>query len=441
MQEGAELPLYKGEIISLEYNPHHDAYWDESLLAKDMQQAFDVCNGCRLCYNLCPSFPALFEIVEGYDNDASQVTDSDMNQVADLCYQCKLCYMKCPYIPPHRYDLDFPRLMLRSRAIRTKKHGLSRADRFLGNPEKVGQMGRVSPKLASWSTRQAGIRRVMEGIWGIDHRRHLPRFAPVRFSDWVAKQGRQAASNPPMEEVDVVLFSTCTVEYHEAGIGVAALNVLRHNNIQAVVPSGQVCCGMPALDGGDISGAISRAKTNVALLAPYARAGKPIIALQPTCALLLKQDYPTLVPGEDAARVASVTQDLTQYLSVLMKQGKLSREFRQNPGPVTYHLSCHTKAQGLKRAAKDLLEAIDGVEVEVVDRCAGIDGTWGLKKEYYDESLKVSQRLTQQFLQNHDQQACSDCALAGLQIETVTDQAPVHPVQILARAYGIEEER
>lgn len=419
----------------MEYNPHQSAYWDEAALKANMQQAFDICNGCRLCYNLCPSFPALFEIVEHYDNDATQVSSAEMNHVADLCYQCKLCYLKCPYIPPHHYDLDFPRLMLRSKVVRAKQRGISRPDRFLGNPEKIGKMGQIAPAMANWSVKKPSLRKMMERLYGIDHRRHLPKFAPTRFSHWVRRH-----QNPlmvPIDEVDVVIFSTCTVEYHEPGIGQAALQVLRHNGIRAVVPNGQVCCGMPALDGGDIEGALARAQNNVAILSPYARANKPILALQPTCALLLKQDYPTLVESEDAERVAAQTKDLTQYLADAMKRGKLKKEFQSSPGPVTYHLSCHTKAQGLKRAAKDLLEAIDGCEVEVVERCAGIDGTWGLKAEYYDEAIKVSAKLTERFSNRHDTAACSDCALAGLQIETVTDRSPVHPVEILARSYGL----
>lgn len=419
----------------MEYNPHHDEYWNEAALQDNIKKAFDICNGCRLCYNLCPSFPELFQIVERYDNDATQVVPSEMDHVADLCYQCKLCYMKCPYIPPHRYELDFPRLMLRSKAIRAKKNGIGRADRFLGNPERVGQMGQIAPGMANWSAKNASLRKLMERVYGIDHRRHLPQFAPVRFSQWVKK--RHPVQHPPLEEVDVVIFSTCTVEYHEPGIGQAALEVLRHNGIRAVVPSGQVCCGMPALDGGDIDGAIRRAKSNVELLASYARAKKPILALQPTCALLLKQDYPTLVESDDAKAIASQTKDLTQYLADAMKRGKLKKEFAESPGAVTYHLSCHTKTQGLQRAAKQLLEAIDGCQVEVVDRCAGIDGTWGLKAEYYQESLKVSAKMTERFEARHDTHACSDCALAGLQIETVTDDKPVHPVEILARSYGL----
>lgn len=420
----------------MEYNPRNEKYWDESALKDDMQFAFDVCNGCRLCHNLCPSFPVLFEAVEGHDDDVAQLTDSEMNRVADLCYQCKLCYVKCPYVPPHRFDLDFPRLMLRSKAIRTKKHGMSKSDRFLGDPERTGKMGGSIPSLANWANKNPSLRKVMERVLGIDHRRHLPSFAPVRFSEWARKRHEKQ----DLDSVDVAFFSTCTVEYHEPGIGQAALEVLRHNEIRAVVPENQRCCGMPALDGGDVAGATERARQNVALLAPYVKAGKPIVALQPTCAYVLKREYPLLLGTEEAEAVSRATVDVTEYLAGRMKKGSLKKDFRSSPGEVTYHLSCHSKAQGLTRAAKDLLTGIDGTTVNVIERCAGIDGTWGLKAEFYDESQKVAAKLTEGFRKAHDRTACSDCALAGLQIETVTDQPPVHPVQILWDAYGLGKE-
>lgn len=420
----------------MEYNPRTERYWDESALAEDMKLAFDVCNGCRLCHNLCPSFPKLFEAVEGHDDDVSLLTEEQTAEVADLCYQCKLCYLKCPYVPPHRFDLDFPRLMLRSKAIRAKKHGIARVDRFLGDPERTGRLGGIWPALANWANKNATARKMMERTLGIDHRRHLPPFAPVKFSEWAARKNLRATA----DAVDVAVFSTCTVEYNEPGIGRAALDVLGHNNIRAAVPKGQRCCGMPALDGGDVAGATERARHNVSLLAPFARAGKKILALQPTCAYVLKKEYALLLGTPDAELVAEATVDITEYLAARMKSGELKQDFQSSPGAVTYHLSCHTKAQGLRRAASDLLTGIEGTTVTVVDRCAGIDGTWGFKAQYYDASQKVAERLTEAFRAAHDTHACSDCALAGLQIETASARPPEHPVELLARAYGLKKE-
>ncbi len=417
----------------MDYNPRESQYWDESRLVSDMKLAFDVCNGCRLCHNLCPSFPVLFEAVESHDDVVEALAVEEMAHVADLCYQCKLCFLKCPYVPPHRFDLDFPRLMLRSKAIRTRQHGMSRSDKFLGDPERSGRLGTSMPSLANWSLTQPFVRKQMEKRMGIDHRRHLPKFASMRFSQWAKKHQSTTAS------VDVAVFTTCTVEYHAAGIGQAALKVLGHNGITAAVPPDLRCCGMPALDGGDIDGATERAAQNVTKLVDYAKAGKKILVLQPTCAFVLKHEYPVLLGTEEAKQVAAATLDITEYLAGLMKAGKLKREFRSSPQTVTYHLSCHSKAQGLKKTAADLLSGIEGTTVNVVDRCAGIDGTWGLKAEYYDESQKVAKKLTEAFHSAHDTAACSDCALAGLQIETVTDRPPRHPVQILWEAYGLDD--
>lgn len=417
----------------MEYNPRNSRYWDPAALEADMRQAFDICNGCRLCFNLCPSFPALFEAVEAHDDDPAQVTEAEMQRVADLCYQCKLCFLKCPYVPPHEFDLDFPRLMLRWRASQTRKRGLSKADAFLGNPEQVGRMGGRLPGLANWGNRQPWFRAILERQMGIDRRRRLPRFAPLRFSEWVRRQRIQAE----VAEADVVLFSTCTVEYHQSGIGRATLAILRHHQLQVAVPEGQVCCGMPALDGGDVEAATRRAQKNVELLWPYVQAGKPVVALQPTCAYVLKKEYPLLLGTPEAKAVAEATRDVTEFMVSGLKSGMLKKEFVWSPGAVTYQLSCHTKAQGLATAARTLLQEIPGTEVSVVDHCAGIDGTWGFKQEFFDLSQKVARRMTEQFARRRGTTPCSDCALAGLQIAEGAGQEPLHPVEVLAQAYGV----
>ncbi|CAB1129287.1 Ferredoxin [Candidatus Hydrogenisulfobacillus filiaventi] len=423
----------------MEYNPRAEAYWDAAALETDMKAAFAICNGCRLCYNLCPAFPSLFRAVEGHDDAVEALTGSELEQVADLCYQCKLCFVKCPYVPPHPFDLDFPRLMLRYKAVRARRQGIGRTDRFLGDPERVGRLGHLAPGLANWGNRNPTLRRAMARILGIDPRRRLPRFPAVRFSEWLQRQRGAAALTRAAQEAadaDVVIFTTCTVEYHEPGIGQAALAVLAHNGIRAAVPEGQRCCGMPALDGGDIAAATAKARANVELLAPYARAGKKILALQPTCAMVLKQEYRFLLGTPEAEAVAAATEDITEYLARALKEGRLKREFPRAPARLTYHLSCHTKAQGLNRAGRDLLSAT-GAQVTMVDHCAGIDGTWGLKAAFYDESQKVAAKMTAAFRKAHEVAACGDCALAGLQIQVATDRPPRHPVEILAEAYGL----
>jgi glycerol-3-phosphate dehydrogenase subunit C len=414
----------------VEYRPSRPAYWDEAALAEDMRRAFDICNGCRLCYNLCPSFPELFRFVEGHEDDARRLTQAELDRVADLCYQCKLCFVKCPYTPPHQFDLDFPRLMLRSKAVRARKAGLSRADRFLGSPERTGQIGTSLPGLTNWATRSPALRAVMERVLGVDRRRRLPRYAHVRFSRWARSRG--AVADP-----DVVVFSTCTVEYNEPGLGRDAIKVLEHQGLRVAVPEGQQCCGMPALDGGDVNGAVARARANVAVLAEHARAGKPIVALQPTCAYVLKTEYPMLLDGDEAAAaVAAKTVDVTDFLAEMARTNQLKTDFTRPLGAVTYHVSCHTRALGGGGRGRDLLARIPGTRVMMVEQCAGIDGTWGLKAQWYDASQKVAAKLTRTFRDRHDTEPCSDCKLAGLQIAEAAGRPPAHPIELLARAYG-----
>jgi glycerol-3-phosphate dehydrogenase subunit C len=414
----------------MEYRPGAPRYWDDAALAEDMRQAFDICNGCRLCYNLCPSFPALFTFVEGHDDDAGKVTPAEMERVADLCFQCKICFMKCPYTPPHRFDLDFPRLMLRAKAVRVKRRGLSPGDAFLGDPERSGRLGTRVSGLANWANRMPPFRAWMERRLGVDRRRRLPRFARLRFSRWVAKRPRPATP-------DVVLFSTCTVEYHETNVGQAAVAVLEHLGLKVAVPENQRCCGMPALDGGDVEGAVARARANVGILARYAEAGIPIVALQPTCSYVLKEEYPLLVEGEVARRVADATVDLVDYLATLKKAGRLKTDFVRGGGPILYHVPCHSRVQGLGARGRDVLESIPGVRVALVEQCAGIDGTWGLKHEFYEASRHVAAKLNRAVGDHGDGVVCSDCKLAALEIAEAAGREPRHPVELLAEAYGL----
>jgi glycerol-3-phosphate dehydrogenase subunit C len=414
----------------VEYRPSVPAYWDVDNLAGDVRQAFDICNGCRICHNLCPSFPELFRIVEGYGDDATQVTVDEMNRVAELCFQCKICFMKCPYTPPHRFDLDFPRLMLRAKAVRTRREGLSAADRFLGDPESSGALGSRWAPMSNWANRAPVFRRWLERRVGVDRRRRLPRFARVRFSRWA--RTRAAAPRP-----DVVIFSTCTVEYHEPGLGQAAVAVLEHQGLTVAVPEGQRCCGMPALDGGDLEGAVERARQNLKVLAPYAEQGIPIVVLQPTCSYVLREEYPRLVEGAVAETVAALSTDVTDFLHDLLRRGSLKQDFVRSGGPVLYHVACHARVRGGGPRGRKVLEAIPGTTVTAVEQCSGIDGTWGLKAAYYDASQAVAARLTEAVRAHPDHAVCSDCRLAALQIDEAAGRPTRHPVEMLAEAYGI----
>jgi len=413
----------------MEYRTTVADYWDEARLDQDLKKAFDVCNGCRLCHDLCPSFPALFRFVEGVDDDVERLTRDQMETVAEECFQCKICALKCPYTPPHRFDLDFPRLMLRTKAQQVKRQGLAAEDRFLGDPDRSGTWGTSLARLANWSTRQPGLRRLLERQAGIDRRRRLPPYAARRFSRRVAR--RAVPSHP-----DVVVFATCSTEYNYPDLGDAAVRVLEHQGLSVAIPAGQRCCGMPALDGGDVSGAQARARSNLALLAPLVQQGARVVALQPTCAYVLRQEYPLLVEGEVAQQVADAVVDVTDFLADLSQRGQLRDDFVRELGPITYHVSCHTRMAGGGARGARLLSQVPGTSVTPREACAGIDGTWGLKARHFDAAQQVAARLMAGLAERPGDLVCSDCKLAGLQIG-VAGREPLHPVEALDRAYGL----
>lgn len=413
----------------MEYRLTAREYWDEAALDRNLKQAFDICNGCRLCHDLCPAFPALFRFVEDLDDEVERLTRSQMETVAEECFQCKICALKCPYTPPHRFDLDFPRLMLRTKAQRVRRVGLSADDRLLGNPERSGGWGSALSPVANWAVRRPALRSVLARRAGIDPRRQLPPYAARRFS-------RRVAGRPVPQSPDVVLFATCTTEYNHPAVGEAAIRVLEHQGLSVATLPGERCCGMPALDGGDAAGAQARAHANLAALAPYVARGARVVALQPTCAYVLKREYPLMVDGAVARDVAAAVVDVTELLAELVQQGRLADDFQQEVGPVTYHVSCHTRMEGGGPRGRRVLSKIPGTTVTVVEACAGIDGTWGLKARHYDAAQRVAARLMGALAERPGDLRCSDCKLAGLQIQ-VAGHAPLHPVEVLDRAYGL----
>jgi len=411
-----------------------EAFWDLGKVEQELRRIYDVCNGCRRCITLCPSFKDLFNSLdtEEVDGDAEKLAPGALKRVVDLCYQCKLCYNHCPYTPPHRWQVDFPRLMLRARAAKAKKHGVTLQDRVLGNTDLVGRLGSLTAQLANWANTLPAHRAFLQSVVGIHKRRNLPGFSRQRFSAWFSR--RKPTSFTP--QAQAALFVTCVVEYNDPAVGKAAVAVLERNRVDVTLPP-QRCCGMPYLDGGAIAEAQVLIRENVKTLAAAVREGREIVVPGPTCSYMLKQEYPWLDSSDDARLVASHTRDLFEYLMRLHAEGKLDTNFARRPGRVAYHLPCHLKAQNLGTKSADLLRLIPGTEVEVIERCSGVDGTWGLKREYYELSLKVAEPLFKGIEAARPDRVASDCPLAGLQIAQGTGVTPRHPIQIIADAYGL----
>ncbi len=430
------------------YDPTDPKYFDPAALREEVDRVFDLCHGCRLCFNLCPSFPTMFKFIDANDGDASALTDAQRDQVVDECYQCKLCYVKCPYVPPHEWELDFPRLMSRVHAVRQKQGvGVKEriTDQFFSRTDLLGRTSVAAAPLVNWVTGTPGSwpRRVMEKSVGLASERLLPPYAKQRFTTWFEK--RRAPGGAPKEAGAVSVFPTCFVEYMEPDVGRAIVEVYEHNGVECSLPAGTKCCGAPWLHSGHVDAFTKVARRNVAALVAEVRAGRDVIVAQPTCAYVVKRDYPIYAKGAHADLVAAHTFDPAEYLMrrhrdaddpFTLRDEFPGRDEGSVPDSVTYHVACHLQAQNMGLRSRDLLK-VAGVTCSVVQRCSGIDGTWGYRAENYEMARQVAAPLGREIEAAGNAVVCGDCDLANGSILQETGTQPEHPLQLMARAYGV----
>lgn len=427
------------------FDPHDARYWDPQDLHQELQRVFSICHGCRMCVGYCGSFPDLFRRVDGYvargKGEVEAFGADDYRSVNDLCWQCKVCYFKCPYTPDdqHPFLVDFPRLMLRHKAHRAARDGVSLQDQALGEPQQLGRAG-AGPQapMANLVSRNKLLRKVQEKATGISAEFNLPPFARVPFRSWFAKHQPSAQAGTAGE---VALFATCTVDWNLPAAGVAAVQVLEHNGLRVWFPEAQTCCGMPNMDGGDLGRAIDKAKANVAALAPLVARGMPVVVPGPTCSYVLRKEYPELLPDSaDAKAVAAATMDLMEYLRKRFRDKTLVREWVKPLGRIAYHAPCHLRVQKVGFPAAFVLGKIDGTEVELVEQCSAVDGTWGMKAQYYEMGRRYAQKLVGELARVPDpKRYATDCPLAGLRIEQELGEKPLHPIELIREAYGLQE--
>jgi Fe-S oxidoreductase len=413
-------------------NPKDSRYWDEHDLSKELLRVYDICHQCRLCWNLCPSFSELFHFIDDKPNEVAGLNRVELNRITDLCYQCKLCFVKCPYTPPHQCDVDFPRLILRDKAVRVKKEGPKLEDRALGNPDRNGKTGCSMAPLANWAKHNSLARKVVAATMGIHEKRNLPDFQSTTFEEWFRKR-----SQPLRSEKKVGFFYTCFVNYYAVQQGIAAVEVLEKNGYEVIVPK-QICCGMPYLDGGEVDKATKNMEENIRNFKPVVDSNLPILSIGPTCSYVLKNDFPFYTQDPSATKMANQTKDLCEFLIELKSKRQLNTEYKNTtPKRIAYQIPCHLRAQNLGYKSMEVLRTIPNVEVQLVEQCSGIDGTWGLKKEYFELSLKVAKKMFREIEHAEPEEVVTDCPLSAMQIEYGTNKKPLHPVQVLHRAYGL----
>ncbi|MBI2847481.1 MAG: anaerobic glycerol-3-phosphate dehydrogenase subunit C [Chloroflexi bacterium] len=410
-------------------------FWSQESLEAEFRRVFDVCHGCRRCFNLCPSFDTLFKRIDQHDGDVHRLSSQDFQVVQDLCYQCKLCYNHCPYTPPHRFNVDFPHLMLRAKLVYIRRRGVAFRDRLLGNIDLVGRMGSATAPLANWGNRNPIVRFPMEVAVGIHHKKSLPTFHGETFAQWFKKH-KKSSQKPSGANGKAALFYTCSVNYNDQEVGKATVQVLERNGIGVAAPE-QRCCGMPYLDGGALGSALKNMEFNIKRLKAVVDEGYEIVVPGPTCSYVLKREYPYFVDTDDARTVAQHTFDICEYLMKLKARGKLDTNFVKSPGKIAYQFPCHLKSQNVGYKSRDLMKLIPGADVEVIERCSGHDGTWAMKKEYFELSLEVGRRLFEDVKEQNPDVVASDCPLAALQIEQGTGRKVVHPILVLKQAYGL----
>jgi glycerol-3-phosphate dehydrogenase subunit C len=432
--------------LTTTYDPKHPAYYDETNLRSEMTRVYDLCHGCRLCHNLCPAFPSLFEMIDAKDGAVDRLTAAEQDRVVDECYQCKLCYVKCPYVPPHEWELDFPRLLLRAEAVRNANGvgGVKKriTNQFLGRTDLIGKLATASAPLTNALTQTPGslTRRIMQKTAGIAPERLLPPYGRTRFTTWFKK--RVAGPLGMEKQASVAIFPTCLVEYQNPAIGQDLVKVYEHNGVECSLIDGAGCCGAPWLHSGEMEAFEKQARKEIARLAAAVRQGKDVVVPQPTCGYVLKRDYVTHVGGPDAELVAAHTYDASEYLWRLHRSQATTLDTifpGDVPETTAYHAPCHLRAQNIGLRSRDLIK-LTGTKVTLVDKCSGIDGTWGYRDEHYDESRKVAQPMAEAITRSGAEVVAGDCHLANGAIFQETGRAAMHPLQLMARAYGIDPE-
>jgi Fe-S oxidoreductase len=436
---------------SLEAPTRHPVAWrlpdfyDEAKLLAELERIFGICHGCRRCVNLCTAFPTLFDLVDASATlEVDGVEKAQFWKVVDQCYLCDMCYMtKCPYVPPHPWNVDFPHLMLRAKAVKFRKGEVKLRDRLLSSTDAIGKLAAIPvvAQVVNAINRNPVARSLMEKAIGVHSERRLPPYSPGTFRGQSTVSRSYEARNGERTPGRVAIFSTCYVNYNEPGIGHDLLAILDHNEIPYVIVEKEACCGMPKLELGDLQG-VERLKTvNIPPLTRLAREGYAILAAVPSCTLMFKNELPLLFPEDAEVKAVSEAMfDPFEYLVLRNRDGLLKTDFKTPLGRVSYHVPCHSRVQNMGQKTREALQLVPGTTLNLVERCAGHDGTWGVKSEFYENSMKIGQPVFRRMADGEPDYISSDCPIAARHVEQgmgETRAKRAHPLSLLRKAYGI----
>jgi len=419
-------------------------YWDEEKLDEETRRQFDVCHGCRRCFNLCDSFPKLFDLIdesETYELDS--VKSEDFKPIVDACTMCDMCFMvTCPYVPPHEFAIDIPKLMLRHRAKDFRKGKVGFKEKQISNIDRNGKLGQktrvVSNSIVSLKNKPA--RYVLEKALNISKEARLPKFAKP------FKETFPINTKAPSYGKKAILFSTCYGSYHNTEIIASAYKVLRHNGIDvSLFYDG--CCGMPQLEQGNIEKVMDQAKNISSKLVSLLSEGVPVIAPIPSCALMFKTEWPLLLPNnKNVLTLSKNTMDIDEYMIQISENEGLADGLVALEGDITVHMACHSRAQNIGPKSAQMLRLIPDTKVNIIERCSGHGGSWGVKKENFDTALKVGKNSAKSIMKYDTKYFASTCPLAGDHLVQISEKEknkdlkelkePSHPIELIALAYN-----
>lgn len=421
-------------------------FYNEDALMGELERVFDICHGCRRCVSLCHSFPTLFDLVDNSPTlEMDGVKKEDYWQVVDHCYLCDLCFMtKCPYVPPHEWNVDFPHLMLRAKAVKFRKGDVKKRDKFLTNTDMVGRLAGIPVvvQAVNAANRNKTVRKVLDKTLGVHPEAILPEYHSDTLRNRVKSLNNDDLAAVPAGRTrgKVALFATCYGNYNEPHIGEDLIAVFKHNGIPVTVAEKERCCGMPKLELGDLE-AVTRSKEfNIPVLAKLVDEGWDIVAPVPSCVLMFKQELPLMFPDDpDVAKVRQAIFDPFEYLMLRHKEGKLKTDFKKELGSVSYHVACHLRVQNIGLKTREALSLIPNTRIDTIERCSGHDGTYAVKSEFHKISMKICKPVVNRVEQAKPDHYSSDCLMAGHQIENGLQGSmkPEHPLSLLRQAYDI----
>ena len=423
-----------------------DEFYDEPALFEELERVFDICHGCRRCFNLCNSFPTLFDAVDESESmELDTVPRSVYWDVVDHCYLCDMCYMsKCPYVPPHEFNIDFPHLMLRAKAARFRQQGAPLRDKVLSATDTVGKLAGIPvvAQIVNATNRSKLGRSILESTFGVHRDAPVPDYhsrpARKRLQAHRGASGETAEASTSTSG-KVVLYTTCYGNRNHPAIDEDLVTVFEHNGIPVALAEKEVCCGMPKLELGDLE-AVARAKDiNIPILAAMVDEGWDIVTPIPSCTLMFKQELPLMFPDDaDVLKVRDAMFDPFEYLMLRYKDGKLKTEFKNSLGKVSYQVPCHLRVQNIGLKTRDLLQLVPDTQVDAIERCSGHDGTYAVKKEFHDTSRKIARPVVNKVKKAEADHFTSDCPMAAEQIARGVDGHDAeNPMGLLKHAYGL----